>query len=127
MYGGAWDALASNRADLVVGAPGEGPAGGGYSTRPLGTVQWQFMVAPTHPLASAPEPIPPEEIRKHRSVTAADSSRSLPPRTAGLLSGQDVLTVPDMRSKSCASAPASAWAICRSIWCRRNSRPGSWW
>jgi DNA-binding transcriptional LysR family regulator len=99
VYGGAWDALASNRADLVVGAPGEGPAGGGYSTRPLGTVQWQFMVAPTHPLASAPEPIPPEEIRKHRSVTAADSSRSLPPRTAGLLSGQDVLTVPDMRSK----------------------------
>lgn len=99
VYGGAWDALASNRADLVIGAPGEGPADGGYSTRPLGTVQWQFMMAPRHPLASAPEPIPPEAIRKHRSVTAADSSRSLPPRTAGLLSGQDVLTVPDMRSK----------------------------
>lgn len=99
VYGGAWDALASNRADLVIGAPGEGPAGGGYATRPLGTVRWQFMVAPTHPLARAPEPIPPEEIRKHRSVTAADSSRSLPPRTAGLLSGQDVLTVPDLRGK----------------------------
>ncbi len=99
VYGGVWDALASNRADLVIGAPGEGPPGGGYSTRPLGTPEWQFMVAPTHPLAGAPEPIPPEEIRKHRSVAAADSSRNLPPRSAGLLSGQDVLTVPDLSTK----------------------------
>ena len=99
VYGGAWDVLASGRADLVIGAPGEGPAGGGYSTRPLGTVNWLFAVAPTHPLASAPEPIPPEEILKYCSVAAADSSRNLPPRTSGLLSGQDVLTVPDMRHK----------------------------
>jgi DNA-binding transcriptional LysR family regulator len=99
VFGGAWDALVTGRADLVLGAPGEGPAGGGYSTRPLGTVQWQFMVAPAHPLARAPEPIPPEEILKHRSIAAADSSRNLPPRTSGLLTGQDVLTVPDMRDK----------------------------
>jgi len=99
VYGGAWDALVTARADLVIGAPGEGPAGGGYSTRPLGTVKWQFMAAPTHPLATAPEPIPPEEILKYRSITAADSSRNLPPRTSGLLTGQDVLTVPDMRDK----------------------------
>lgn len=99
VYGGAWDALVTGRADLVLGAPGEGPAGGGYSMRPLGTVEWQFMVAPSHPLAQAPEPIPPEEILKYRSIAAADSSRNLPPRTSGLLSGQDVLTVPDMRDK----------------------------
>lgn len=99
VYGGAWDALATGRADLVIGAPGEGPAGGGYSTRPLGTVEWQFMVAPAHPLARAPEPLRPEDILKYRSVAAADSSRNLAPRTSGLLSGQDVLTVPDMRYK----------------------------
>lgn len=99
VYGGAWDALVTGRADLVIGAPGEGPAGGGYSTRPLGAVQWQFMVAPTHPLAQAPEPLKPEDILKYRSIAAADSSRNLPPRTSGLLSGQDVLTVPDMRCK----------------------------
>jgi DNA-binding transcriptional LysR family regulator len=99
VYGGAWDALVSGRADLVIGAPGEGPAGGGYATRALGTVQWQFMVAPAHPLASAPEPLRPEDILKHRSIAAADSSRNLPPRTSGLLTGQDVLTVPDIRYK----------------------------
>jgi DNA-binding transcriptional LysR family regulator len=99
VYGGAWDALASDRADLVVGAPAEGPAGGGYVTRPFGQLEWAFMVAPTHPLALAPEPIPPEEIMKYRSIAAADTSRSLPPRTSGTLSGQDVLTVPDMYLK----------------------------
>ncbi|MBI3778035.1 MAG: LysR family transcriptional regulator [Gammaproteobacteria bacterium] len=99
VFGGAWDALVSGRADLVIGAPGEAPSGGGYSTRPLASVEWLFAVAPGHPLAQAPEPIPPGEILKHRSVAAADSSRNLPPRTSGLLSGQDVLTVPDMRHK----------------------------
>lgn len=99
VYGGAWDALVTRRADLVIGAPGEGPAGGGYVTRPLGAVQWQFMVAPAHPLARTPEPLKPEDILKHRSIAAADSSRNLPPRTSGLLSGQDVLTVPDIRYK----------------------------
>jgi DNA-binding transcriptional LysR family regulator len=89
VFGGAWDALVSGRADLVIGAPGEGPSGGGYSTRPLVSLEWLFVVAPTHPLAKVPEPILP----------AADSSRNLPPRTSGLLSGQDVLTVPDMRHK----------------------------
>jgi DNA-binding transcriptional LysR family regulator len=99
VYGGTWDALLANRADLAIGAPGEGPPGGGYRTRPLGSVEWAFMVAPAHPLAAAREPIAPEVLIKHRTIAAADSSRNLPPRTSGLLSGQDVLTVPDVRSK----------------------------
>lgn len=99
VYGGAWDALAADRADLAIGAPGEGPPGGGYVTRHLGETQWAFMVAPSHPLAAAAEPIPPEEIANYRSIAAADTSRHLPPRTSGLLSGQDVLTVPDMYCK----------------------------
>jgi len=98
VYGGAWDALVTGRADLVIGAPGEGPSGG-FSTRPLVSIEWLFAVAPAHPLAKVPEPIPPEEILMYRSVAAADSSRNLPPRTSGLLTGQDVLTVPDMRHK----------------------------
>ena len=36
---------------------------------------------------------------RYRAVSAADSSRNLPPRTSGILSGQDVLTVPDMQAK----------------------------
>lgn len=99
VFGGCWDALASERADLVIAAPGDGPSGGGYSVREMGAVEWVFAVAPDHPLAKAPEPLKSEDILKHRAVAAADSSRNLPPRTAGLLGGQDVLTVPDIHAK----------------------------
>lgn len=99
VYGGGWDALVSGRADLVVGAPGDGPAGGGYATRALGSVRWVFAVRPDHPLARLPEPIKSAALLDYRAVSAADSSRSLPPRTSGLLSGQDVFTVPDICTK----------------------------
>lgn len=99
VYGGCWDALASGRADLAVGAPGEGPAGGGYVSRAIGVVEFLFAVAPTHPLAGYPEPLSSSDILQYRAISAADSSRNLPPRTSGLITGQDVLTVPDMAAK----------------------------
>lgn len=99
VFGGSWDALISGRADISIGAPGDGPPGGGYSSKPLGSLEFVFAVAPDHPLAQLPEPLQNEDIRQYRSVSAADSSRNLPPRTSGILSGQDVMTVPDMRSK----------------------------
>jgi DNA-binding transcriptional LysR family regulator len=99
VLGGCWDALASGRADIAVGASGEGPAGGGYSVREMGGIEWVFAVSPGHPLASLPEPLKAEDQLKHRAVAAADSARNLPPRTLGLLSGQDTLTVPHVRAK----------------------------
>ncbi|HHJ17552.1 MAG TPA: LysR family transcriptional regulator [Gammaproteobacteria bacterium] len=99
VLGGVWDALVSERADLVIGAPGEGPPGGGYALKPLGEVEFVFVVAPGHPLAKAPEPLSQDLIRRYRAVAAADTSRGLPPRTVGLLPGQRVLTVPDLHTK----------------------------
>lgn len=104
VLGGCWDALVSNRADLAIGASGEGPAGGGYQTRPLGEIDWVFAVAPEHPLAKAREPLTREDILAHRAVVVADSSRNLPPRTTGLLSGQDTLTIADAAAKLRAQA-----------------------
>lgn len=102
VYGGSWDALISNRADISIGAPGEGPPGGGYTTRLLGTMEFVFAVSPHHPLATAPEPLSNFDIQQHRSVSAADSSRNLPPKTSGILDGQDTLSVPDIPSKTLA-------------------------
>jgi DNA-binding transcriptional LysR family regulator len=99
VLGGTWDALVSGRADLVIGAPGDGPPGGGYALHPLGEVEFVFVVAPHHPLAGEPEPLTNDLIRGYRAVAAADSSRGLPPRTVGLLPGQSVLTVPDLHIK----------------------------
>jgi DNA-binding transcriptional LysR family regulator len=102
VYGGTWDALVSDRADFVIGAPAGGPSGGGYATRPIGETEFVFAVAPDHPLARMSEPLKSCDILQYRSVTAGDSSRNLPPRTSGLLSGQEVLTVPTMVAKQVA-------------------------
>ncbi|MEQ1773934.1 MAG: LysR family transcriptional regulator, partial [Burkholderiales bacterium] len=99
VFGGCWDALASDRVDLIIGASGDGPAGGGYSTHLIGDVDWVFAVAPKHPLASAAEPLSPADILAHRAIVVADSSRNLPPRSAGLLTGQETLTVHNMAAK----------------------------
>jgi DNA-binding transcriptional LysR family regulator len=99
VLGGCWDALATMRADLAIGAPGDMPSGGGYRTRLLGRSRPVFAVAPSHPLAKAREPLPASEILKHRAVVIADTSRQLLARTAGLLSGQDTLVVPDFAAK----------------------------
>ncbi|OGT83020.1 MAG: LysR family transcriptional regulator [Gammaproteobacteria bacterium RIFCSPLOWO2_02_FULL_61_13] len=99
VLGGNWDALAGNRADLVFGASGEAPPGGGYTSKLLGWRDHVYAVAPTHPLASEAGALKREQILAHRAVAVGDSSRSLAPRSVGLLTGQDVLTVPDMAAK----------------------------
>jgi len=96
---GTWEALLDRRADLLVGAAGEGPSGGGYVVEPLGVVRFVFAVAPGHLLAALPEPLGREQLAAHCAIAVADSARRLLPRTVGLLMGQETVTVPDTVSK----------------------------
>jgi DNA-binding transcriptional LysR family regulator len=99
---GAWDALASGRADLIIGASGEAPAGRSLAMRPLGTVEMRFVAAPFHPIAGEAQPLVADVVQRHRAVSIADTSRLLPARTVGLLAGQDTLTVPSLAAKTAA-------------------------
>lgn len=103
---GSWEALLSGRADLVVGAPGEAPADHAIRMQPLGNIDFVFCVSPQHPLARIAEPLEPAQIARHRAVAVADSARAMPRRTAGLLPGQPVMTVPDFRYKIAAQVAA---------------------
>lgn len=100
---GVWEALLSDRADLAIGAPHSGPdsirMSGGFQIRQLGTIDWVFAVAPSHPLANAPEPLTASLIQQYRAVAVGDTGRTLPSITSGLLSGQDILTVPSIPAK----------------------------
>ncbi|RMC96889.1 LysR family transcriptional regulator [Aquitalea palustris] len=98
VFGGIWDALYDARADLVLGAPGHPPAGD-YFYREIGTIDFVFLVSPQHALASAPEPLSAHTLRQHRIISLGDTSRRLPTRTAGILNGQDVLTVHTLDAK----------------------------
>jgi DNA-binding transcriptional LysR family regulator len=108
VLGGAWDALVSGRADLSIGAIDDGASmvgpellrlNGGYQTRKMGEVPFVFCVAPRHALASIKRTLTAADIHPHRGVAIADTSRIAPPRTVGLMAGQDVLTVPSMEAK----------------------------
>lgn len=96
---GTWEALLDGRADLLVGAAGEGPSGGGYTAEPMGVVPFVFAIAPDHPLAKVRRPLTKADMQEYRAVVVADSARKLTARTVGILFGQDALTVPDMQSK----------------------------
>ena len=99
VLGGTWDALASGRADLAVGAVGDAPSGQSYASVPLGRVEMVLVAAPFHPIVAQKGPLTQAMIERHRAVSIADTSRLLPPRTVGLFSGQDVLTVPSLEAK----------------------------
>jgi DNA-binding transcriptional LysR family regulator len=96
---GTWEALLDRRVDVLVGAPGDGPAGGGYVSHPIGSIKFVFAVAPSHPLASATGILGRNELQHHRAIVMSDSARQMAPRTVGLLLGQDTLTVPTMYAK----------------------------
>src|SRR5687767_3519247 len=65
VLGGVWDALASGRADLGIGASGDAPAGRSFSTRVLGRAEMRFVAAPFHPICGKPTPLSAAAVREH--------------------------------------------------------------
>lgn len=124
VLGGTWDALASGRADLAIGAPGDAPAGRNYALRAIGRVPMVFVAAPSHPVCREPLPLGDEAILEHRAVSVADTSRLLEPRTMGLLSGQDTLTVPSMEAKVAAHVAGLGVGFLPSWLAQREARAG---
>ncbi len=96
---GSWDALATQRADLVVGATGESPGDIGYQIRLIGQIEFVAVVNASHPLTKHRQPIPLNVWREYRAVAIGDTSRRLEPRTMGLVLGQKTLTVPHLQAK----------------------------
>lgn len=96
---GTLEALVSGQADLAIGVSTEPGTAAGIHSRVLGELEFVFAVAPHHPLAAMPEPLPDDLLLRHRAVAVADSVPRGSGLTLGLLAGQDVLTVPTMAVK----------------------------
>ncbi|KZM38759.1 MAG: LysR substrate-binding domain-containing protein [Marinomonas sp.] len=97
-FGGTWDSLSAGETDLIIGASDE-PYTNDFDTHPLGLAEFIFAIAKDHPLSLEPEPLTSDKIKQYPSIVAMDSSRYLPPRSAGLLDGQARITVPDLQKK----------------------------
>jgi DNA-binding transcriptional LysR family regulator len=96
---GTWEALLSGQVDLAIGVSGRHGDASGIELRPLGEMRFIFCVAPHHTLAAAVEPLSDAVLVNHRAVAVADTAQRLARMTVNLLPGQDVLTVPSMRTK----------------------------
>lgn len=97
---GTLEALVSGRADLALGVVLEPGTTAGIQSHELGDLGFVYAVAPHHPLASVPEPIPDDVLVRHRAVAVADSAQQRGTAiTLGLLTGQDVFTVGSMGAK----------------------------
>ena len=100
---GVWESLLTGRADLAIGAAFIGPEiirmSSGFQIKPMASADWVFAVAPSHPLAKVPDPLPASLLQKHRVVAVGDTGRNVPLVTTGLLSGQETITVPSLSAK----------------------------
>jgi DNA-binding transcriptional LysR family regulator len=96
---GTWEALVTGQVDLAIGVSGLHANPGGIELRPLGEVAFVFCVAPHHALAGVDTPLTDGELVHHRAVAVADTAQRLASLSVNLLPGQDVLTVPSMRTK----------------------------
>jgi DNA-binding transcriptional LysR family regulator len=97
---GTLEAVTTGRAELALGVVVEPGTTAGINSHELGDLLFVYVVAPHHPLVGIPEPIADDVLIRHRVVAVSDSAlqRSMA-LTLGLLTGQDVLTVPTMRAK----------------------------
>ena len=96
---GTFAALSAGLADLAIGVSADAASSPDIHGKPLGHMDFVYVVAPHHPLADAPEPLSDETLQKHRAVAVADSIQRGSGITFGLLMGQDVFTVPTMHAK----------------------------
>ena len=96
---GTLEALTSGQADLAIGVAMESPQGKSVQSKPLGVIRFIYVVAPHHPLATAPDPVTDAMLMPHRAVAVADSVQRGSGITVGLLGGQDIFTVPGMQEK----------------------------
>lgn len=96
---GTWDALVSDRADLVIGVSGVPPTGNDYSIHPLGDIEYIFAVAPHHPLANNQEFLSNDVIAKYRIVTSANGPTGIMPSAREHTSTQNCLVMPNIEGQ----------------------------
>ncbi|GAB5412442.1 MAG: LysR substrate-binding domain-containing protein [Congregibacter sp.] len=99
VLGGSWEAIATHRVDLVVGAPDEPVDRRGLHVEPFRMIPWVFAVAPDHPLAGLSEPLSDDLRREHRAVVVKDSSREHPALNRRVFEKQQRILVTSVEQK----------------------------
>lgn len=96
---GSWEELTHNGADIILGAINEPPTSAAWSYKMLGTLDNVFVVAPSHPLASASDALTNEQLCLHRAAVISDSARYCQPLQSNLMDEQAQIRVDSFSSK----------------------------
>ncbi|MDB1125447.1 LysR substrate-binding domain-containing protein [Vibrio algarum] len=96
VYNGCWDALYDGRADLIIGAPHSAPKMEGVIYHPIGNIEWDFVVAQSHPLASKVSVLSAEELRYYPAIVVKDTSQHISQQNTWSLTGQKVIYAPEL-------------------------------
>ncbi|VTT29012.1 DNA-binding transcriptional activator of the allD operon [Klebsiella pneumoniae] len=99
VYNGVWDALVNQQVNVAIGAPDTLPDGGGIDYLAIGSVRWQFAIAPDHPLARLAQPLSESQLRQWTTIMVEDTAETLNKKVGWLLHGQQSLVVPDFATK----------------------------
>lgn len=96
---GSWEALSTDRADLIVGVSGDEPAGGHWKRTCLGSLSMLLYCSPTHPAHQLDSPISHEALASFTHIMISDSARHLAHRHVEQLGLQQTLTVSNLQQK----------------------------
>ncbi|MCE2593956.1 LysR family transcriptional regulator [Motilimonas cestriensis] len=96
VYNGCWDALFDRRADLVIGAPHSAPKIEGIIHHAIGAIEWDFIVAQSHPLASQIDVLTAEQLRYYPAILVKDTSQHISPKNTWSLAGQKIIYASDL-------------------------------
>lgn len=97
--GGAFGAVVSGKADLAIGVAENPLPITGISTAALGQLALIFVIAPEHYLTSIPGALDPNTLLKHCVVSLHDTTRKPSSPWAWPIEGQDILYVPNLKTK----------------------------
>lgn len=82
---GSWEALLSDRVDMVIGAPSPIPVQQGLRAVKILDLEHVLVVKKGHPLASLSSPINREDIQTYRTVVVHDSSQFSVTRSSNII------------------------------------------
>lgn len=99
VYNGVWDAFINHQVNIAIGAPDSLLTGGGIDYTDIGAVRWVFAIAPDHPLARLPEPLPESLLRLYPNIMVEDTAHTINKKVGWLLHGQETILVPDFTTK----------------------------
>lgn len=97
VFNGSWEAIAQDRADIVIGATSAIPVGGDFEVRDMGLLDWAFVMSPSHPCVRE-QNLTEAFVSQFPAICLDDTSSVLPKRHTGHYPQQRRLLLPNWYS-----------------------------